>query len=106
MSGEEFEGKSSNIESGAPPMRRTIVVRKRKTVVGDGGGVSAIDSGGDGGIGKFDEYIQKSGLDPKAYQREGVEFCLRHEDRRRFSRKQQPTHGFQSMYNVMYDNEI
>ncbi len=30
-------------------------------------------------IGKFDEYIQKSGLEPKTYQREGVEFCLRRE---------------------------
>jgi SNF2 family DNA or RNA helicase len=94
MSGEEFEGESSNVESGTPPMRRTIVVRKRKTVAGGGGGgVSAIDSCG--GIGKFDEYIQKSGLDPKAYQREGVEFCLRHEDRRRYSQQKkqpQPTH--------------
>jgi SNF2 family DNA or RNA helicase len=30
-------------------------------------------------IGKFDDYIQKSGLEPKTYQREGVEFCLRRE---------------------------
>ena len=39
---------------------RTIVVRKKK-------------------VSKFDEYIQKSGLEPKQYQREGVEFCLRRE---------------------------
>lgn len=31
------------------------------------------------GIDRFDEYIQKSGLEPKSYQREGVEFCLRRE---------------------------
>ncbi len=33
------------------------------------------------GIDRFDEYIQKSGLEPKSYQREGVEFCLRRERR-------------------------
>jgi len=33
------------------------------------------------GIDRFDEYIQKSGLEPKSYQREGVEFCLRREKR-------------------------
>jgi SNF2 family DNA or RNA helicase len=32
------------------------------------------------GIDRFDEYIQKSGLEPKSYQREGVEFCLRREE--------------------------
>ena len=42
------------------PLRRTIVVRKKK-------------------VSKFDEYIQKAGLEPKQYQREGVEFCLRRE---------------------------
>jgi len=31
------------------------------------------------GIDRFDEYISKSGLEPKSYQREGVEFCLRRE---------------------------
>ncbi len=31
------------------------------------------------GIDRFDEYIEKSGLEPKIYQREGVEFCLRRE---------------------------
>ena len=34
------------------------------------------------GIKKFDDYIQKSGLEPKSYQREGVAFCLRRERRR------------------------
>jgi SNF2 family DNA or RNA helicase len=33
------------------------------------------------GIDRFDEYIQKSGLEAKSYQREGVEFCLRRERR-------------------------
>jgi SNF2 family DNA or RNA helicase len=33
------------------------------------------------GIDRFDEYVQKSGLEPKIYQREGVEFCLRREHR-------------------------
>jgi SNF2 family DNA or RNA helicase len=41
---------------------RTIVVRPKKKKVS-----------------KFDEYIQKAGLEPKQYQREGVEFCLRRE---------------------------
>jgi SNF2 family DNA or RNA helicase len=31
------------------------------------------------GMERFDEYIQKSGLEPKSYQRDGVEFCLRRE---------------------------
>jgi len=35
------------------------------------------------GIDRFDEYIEKSGLEPKRYQREGVEFCLRRESSRR-----------------------
>ena len=30
---------------------------------------------------RFDEYIQKSGLEPKSYQRDGVAFCLRREER-------------------------
>jgi len=34
------------------------------------------------GIDRFDEYVQKSGLEPKSYQREGVEFCLYRERRR------------------------
>jgi len=33
------------------------------------------------GIDRFDEYVSKSGLEPKSYQREGVEFCLRRECR-------------------------
>ena len=35
------------------------------------------------GIDRFDEYIEKSALEPKRYQREGVEFCLRRESSRR-----------------------
>jgi len=35
------------------------------------------------GIERFDEYVSKSGLEPKSYQREGVEFCLRRECRDR-----------------------
>ena len=43
--------------------RRIILVRKKPTI----------------GVALYDEYIQKSGLEPKSYQREGVEFCLRRE---------------------------
>lgn len=66
---ENFEEKNSSIEtSTAQPsgQRRTIIVRKKTATT-------------TGEIGKFDEYIQKSGLEPKTYQREGVEFCLRRE---------------------------
>jgi SNF2 family DNA or RNA helicase len=49
--------------NGGVGRRRIIVVKKKRT----------------GEIGKFDDYIQKSGLEPKTYQREGVEFCLRRE---------------------------
>ena len=45
------------------PVKRTIIVKKRAKT----------------GIERFDEYITKSGLEPKKYQREGVEFCLRRE---------------------------
>jgi len=45
--------------------RRVIIVKKKPKT----------------GIDRFDEYIQKSGLEPKNYQREGVEFCLRRERR-------------------------
>ena len=43
--------------------RRVILVRKQSKV----------------GIERYDEYIEKSGLEAKQYQREGVEFCLRRE---------------------------
>jgi SNF2 family DNA or RNA helicase len=33
------------------------------------------------GMERYDEYIQKSGLEPKSYQRDGVAFCLRREER-------------------------
>ena len=48
------------------PVKRTIIVKKRPVAAKTG-------------IDRFDEYIQKSGLEPKTYQREGVEFCLRRE---------------------------
>jgi SNF2 family DNA or RNA helicase len=49
--------------------RRVILVKKKK------------DDTPKTGIYRFDEYIQKSGLESKSYQREGVEFCLRREVR-------------------------
>ena len=33
------------------------------------------------GMERFDEYVQKSGLEPKSYQRDGVAFCLSREKR-------------------------
>jgi SNF2 family DNA or RNA helicase len=51
---------------------RVITVKKR-------GGVPPVRP--KVGIDRFDEYIEKSGLEPKKYQREGVEFCLRRESR-------------------------
>jgi non-specific serine/threonine protein kinase len=54
------------------PVKRTIIVKKRRPV-------AAVAAAGKTGIDRFDEYIQKSGLEPKSYQREGVEFCLRRE---------------------------
>ena len=53
------------------PVKRTIIVKKRPAVA-----VAVVTKTG---IDRFDEYIQKSGLEPKTYQREGVEFCLRRE---------------------------
>ena len=54
--------------------RRIIVVKKKKPVA-----AAAAAEANRGGIGMFDEYIRKSGLESKTYQREGVEFCLRRE---------------------------
>jgi SNF2 family DNA or RNA helicase len=48
--------------------RTTIIVKKKRPAAAKTG------------IDRFDEYIQKSGLEPKTYQREGVEFCLRREN--------------------------
>lgn len=50
---------------------RVIIVKKKKPAA----------AAAKVGIDRFDEYIQKSGLEPKSYQREGVEFCLRRECR-------------------------
>ncbi|MBM4075388.1 MAG: hypothetical protein FJ267_07070, partial [Planctomycetes bacterium] len=51
--------------------RRRIIVVKKKKQQHDEEELTE--------IGKFDDYIKKSGLEPKTYQREGVEFCLRRE---------------------------
>ena len=56
------------------PVKRTIIVKKRRPVA-----AVAAPAAAKTGIDMFDEYIQKSGLEPKSYQREGVEFCLRRE---------------------------
>lgn len=64
----EMEEKTGQIR------RRIIVVKKRPTAA-----LVVEANRGGGGIGMFDEYIRKSGLEPKTYQREGVEFCLRRE---------------------------
>jgi SNF2 family DNA or RNA helicase len=53
---------------------RVIIVKKKKPAAG-AAPVPKV------GIDRFDEYVQKSGLEPKSYQREGVEFCLRRERR-------------------------
>jgi SNF2 family DNA or RNA helicase len=85
-----FEEKLSNngANVSTPPTTggkwRTIIVRKKRETGGVGGGCGGGGGGGGGGgigggIGGFDEYIRKSGLEPKTYQREGVEFCLRRE---------------------------
>ena len=65
-------GSSGESISPAPEVTKTIKVRRAKVVVGGAGG-------GAGGIGVFDAFLAKSGLEPKTYQREGVEFCLRRE---------------------------
>ena len=49
---------------------RVILVKKKKKIPTTAPKV---------GIDRFDEYIEKSGLEPKNYQREGVAFCLRRE---------------------------
>jgi non-specific serine/threonine protein kinase len=58
-------------ENGTSPVKRTIIVKKKRPAAA----VAAAKTG----IDRFDEYITKSGLEPKKYQREGVEFCLRRE---------------------------
>jgi SNF2 family DNA or RNA helicase len=67
----EMEEKNGQIR------RRIIVVKKKRPTAALV--EEANRGGGGGGIGMFDEYIRKSGLEPKTYQREGVEFCLRRE---------------------------
>ena len=62
---------TTKMELELSPVKRTIIVKKRPAVA-----VAVVTKTG---IDRFDEYIQKSGLEPKTYQREGVEFCLRRE---------------------------
>lgn len=69
-----FSGESI---SPAPEVTKTIKVRRAKVVAGGGAGRGA--GRGAGGIEEFDAFLAKSGLEPKTYQREGVEFCLRRE---------------------------
>ena len=73
-----FSGESI---SPAPEVTKTIKVRRAKVVVGRGVGRGAGRGAGcgAGGIEAFDAFLAKSGLEPKTYQREGVEFCLRRE---------------------------
>ena len=62
---------TTKMELELSPVKRTIIVKKRPAVAATVVAKTGID--------RFDEYIQKSGLEPKTYQREGVEFCLRRE---------------------------
>ena len=62
---------TTKMELELSPVKRTIIVKKRRPVAAPAAAKTSIDM--------FDEYIQKSGLEPKSYQREGVEFCLRRE---------------------------
>lgn len=71
----EMEMEMDTEENSSSRHRRIITVKKKKPAAT----AASVDNGG---IGKFDEYIQRSGLDPKTYQREGVEFCLYREQRR------------------------
>ena len=55
------------------PETADIQNRKRRFII--------VKKGPKRGMERFDEYIQKSGLEPKSYQRDGVAFCLRREER-------------------------
>ena len=50
--------------------RRVIIVKKKAVKAPNAPKV---------GMEMYDEYIEKSGLEPKRYQRDGVEFCLKRE---------------------------
>ena len=58
------------------PETADIQNRKRRFII-----VKKVPKAPKVGMERFDEYIQKSGLEPKSYQREGVAFCLRREER-------------------------
>ena len=62
------------------PETADIQNRKRRFIIVKKGAKGA--KGPKVGMERFDEYIQKSGLEPKSYQRDGVAFCLRREERR------------------------
>ena len=68
------QGKS-NISSGDESGVKKIMVRRRKPVSSSG----LTTCSGSGGLGVFDEYLSKSGLESKIYQKEGVSFCLSRE---------------------------
>ena len=58
------------------PETTDIQNSKRRFII-----VKKVPKGPKVGMERFDEYIQKSGLEPKSYQRDGVAFCLRREER-------------------------
>jgi SNF2 family DNA or RNA helicase len=58
------------------PETADIQNSKRRFII-----VKKVPKGPKVGMERFDEYIQKSGLEPKSYQRDGVAFCLRREER-------------------------
>jgi SNF2 family DNA or RNA helicase len=65
------------------PETADIQNRKRRFIIVKKGAKGPKDPKGPKvGMERFDEYIQKSGLEPKSYQRDGVAFCLRREERR------------------------
>ncbi len=65
------------------PETADIQNRKRRFIIVKKGAKGAKGAKGPKvGMERFDEYIQKSGLEPKSYQRDGVAFCLRREERR------------------------
>ena len=68
---------TDNVFVGNSVTRRIILVRKKKPTE------EVLEVDRPNALNIFDEYIQKSGLEPKTYQREGVDFCLRREDWRR-----------------------
>lgn len=56
------------MEASAENGKRRIIIVKKKAV--------KAEKAEKVGMERYDEYIEKSGLEPKSYQREGVAFCL------------------------------